>query len=236
VAFNVSEFSSKISQHGLSKDNLFILRITPPNFGEVINPADLIFFCKSVDLPAMNVDTVDIQRSGWGKIERMPAGLPYDQLQAIFMIDTGFKVKAFFHRWLQSVVNFDSANSSGSYNGLRPHQIAYKDDYVGTIEVIVYSYGNEEVTYVYKFFNAFPTNMGNITTSWESNDNIMTVPLTFTYDTFISDGVGPNTPYKGQTTSYSSLGGTIAPIINEIPIISSLSNAVDKFTTIANLI
>lgn len=236
MSFNISEFQSKVSQLGLSRDNLFILRITPPSsMNTIVDSRDLIFFCKSVDLPGINLDLVDFQRAGWGKTEKMPSGLPYDQLQAIFMIDSGFKVKAFFHRWMQSIVNYDSSNLNGAYQGMRPHQIAYKDKYVGTIEVIVYSYGSESVTYVYKFFNAFPTNMGNITTSWENNDSIMTVPITFSYDSFVVDGMGESELYQGDTTEYSSLGGTVGPIISQLPIIGSITNAIDKFTSILKI-
>jgi len=237
MAFNISDFQSKVAQYGLSRDNLFIVRITPPSsLGNVMPMQDLIFFCKSVDLPAFNIDTVDFQRQGWGKVEKMPNGLPYDQLQAIFMVDSGFRVKSFFHRWLQSVVNYDSSNANRAYNGMQPHQIAYKDKYVGTIEVIVYSYGTESVSYVYKFIDAFPTAIGNITTSWENNDTIMTIPITFSYDSFIADGMGASSAYEGPKTEFASLGGSVAPIISQIPIIGSLTQTVNKFTTVANTI
>lgn len=242
MAFNISDFQSKVSQYGLSRDNLFIVRITPPaSLNDIMPMQDLIFFCKSVDLPAISISTVDFQKEGWGKIEKMPASLPYDQLQSIFMVDAGFRVKAFFHRWMQSVINYNSSNSTQSYNGMRPHEIAYKNEYVGTVEVIVYSYGTESISYTYKFLNAFPTNMGNITTSWENNNTIMTVPISFSYDGYIADGFGESVQYAGGSTSYASLGGNsdsgsiIGQIVSRIPVVQSVRNLVDAFTTVRRL-
>lgn len=242
MAFNISDFSSKVNQYGLSRDNLFILKITPPSLGDIMPAQDLVFFCRSVDLPSLNISTTDIAHQGWGKPEKMPTQLPFDNLQAIFMIDSGFRVKAFFHRWIQSVINYDGGNVGQAYNGMKPYQIAYKQDYVGAIEVNVFSFGDESIKYTYKFFDAFPTTMGNITTAWENNDSIMSVPITFSYSTYIVDGMGASSPYQGPPTEFASLGGisgqqlgsTIGQAVDSILFGGAISQTVNQFTTVAN--
>jgi hypothetical protein len=239
MAFNISDFQTKLAKYGLSRDNLFIINITPPsNLGSVIPMSDLIFFCKSVDLPSITIETTPIQKEGWGRYEKMPTGMTPDQLQMIFMVDAGFKVKAFFHRWLQSIVNFNSSNSTQSYNGMRPHEVAYRNEYSGTVEVIVYSYNTESVNYTYQFSNAFPVSMGNITTSWENNDTIMTMPISFVYGGYTVAGFGESTQYQGNTTEFQSLGGNsvlgavVETVVSQLPTAESLTDTVNAWTTV----
>jgi hypothetical protein len=64
AGFNIQEFSSSISKHGVAKDNLFMVSITPPpalrNKGEEDSIVDdLRFFCRSVTLPEFDIQTTD---------------------------------------------------------------------------------------------------------------------------------------------------------------------------------
>lgn len=201
MTFNVSDFSAKLNQYGLARDNLFYVAISPPSFGADIPLEDLTFFCRSVELPGLGVNTVDIQSQGYGIAEKRPASMTFDNLNTIFMVDSYFKVKDFFHKWMQYIINFDNSRGyTTTINGARPFEFQYKDTYTGTITVYVYSYGSNTLQYVYKFENAFPTNLGSITTSWENNDNIMTLPVSFAYDIYNVDALSSSllTTYQGN--------------------------------------
>jgi hypothetical protein len=208
MPFNISNFSSKINKYGLARDNLFFVTITAPNLGSDMPQGDLSFFCRSVDLPSLSISTVDIMNQGYGLTEKRPSGLPFDNLNTVFMIDTDFRVKEFFHRWVQAIVNFD--NSKGfnrEYRGMLPFEVSYKDQYKGTVQVAVYSYQSESVKYVYKFDNAFPVGLGNITTAWENNDSIMAMPIQFAYDIYKVDGFGSSIKASRVNSSRGFGGG-----------------------------
>lgn len=192
MTFNISEFSAKLSKYGLAKDNLFFVQITPPQSLSTDMPeGDLSFFCRSIDLPAISISTSDVQTQGYGVSEKRPTGLPLDNLNAVFMVDSTFLIKQFYHRWVQSVVNFD--NSQGynvEYKGMFPYETAYKDTYVGKVVVYVYSYNERDIVYRYQFDNAYPVGIGNVTTAWENNDSVMVMPVQFAYDIYKVDGFG----------------------------------------------
>lgn len=208
MTFNISEFTSKINGYGLARDNLFFVLITPPQTGADMPANDLSFFCRSVDLPSITISSADIQNQGYGVFERRPTGMAKDDLNTVFMVDSTFRVKEFFHRWTQNVVNFD--NSQGfnvEYRGMLPSETNYKDNYTGTVTVFVYSYNSDQITYRYQFGNAYPLSLGNITTAWDNNDSIMVMPVQFTYDRYRVDGFGQSVRATRETQSRGFGGG-----------------------------
>ena len=225
MSFNISEFSSKINKHGLAKDNLFLVTITPPSGLNVEMPTgDLRFFCNSVALPALNITSAEVLHQGYGLSEKRPTGLPLDNLNTVFMVDSNFRVKEFFHRWMQSIVNFDTTNYEQEFRGMLPYEVAYKDTYVGTVTVEVYSFNDNAVKYVYTFGNAYPAAMGDITSAWSNNDAVMTVPIQFSYDRYTVDGFGQSSQTSRRNRSPGSLGGGVGGFVTRL---SSFGRALD---------
>ena len=78
MAFNINDFSAQVNKHGLAQTNLFIVRITPPpTFTGISDGAEdnsvslnlsreLQFFCRTVTLPELDVQTVDVQKQAFG--------------------------------------------------------------------------------------------------------------------------------------------------------------------------
>lgn len=199
MSFNISEFVSKTNKHGFAKNNLFIVRITgnapiqamlenATLSGRNMPLGDLVFYCRSADLPGFQVQTQDVFPQAFGTPDRRPASMQFQPFNSVFMVDSNFAVLKFFNRWIQSMVNYDKTNSLGEVNGALPFELGYKEDYTATIEVIVYSVNDEKITYTYRMENAYPVSTGNITTAWENSAEIMTLPVTFSYDTIKVDG------------------------------------------------
>ena len=192
MAFNVSEFKSKINDTGLAKTNLFFVTITLPSslrfIEQTIVTQELKFLCKTVDLPELNIQVADIKNKGYGPVQYSPVDIQYPSLTTMFMVDGDYAVVKFFHRWMQEIVNYDVSGGYASANrGINPYEFAYKEEYAGTVDVLMYS-PNDKKTYNYKFSNAFPVTIGNITSSWENVDEILSLPVTFAYDELQVDG------------------------------------------------
>jgi hypothetical protein len=192
MAFSISEFNSALNKHGLAKNNLFVLRI---QFGDnglagklleksKISTRDMVFLCRSVDLPEIAVQTQAFKPHGYGPSEQRPTGFELPLLPTVFMVDSNFAVLRFFHRWMQEIVNYDvdGGYSSVTDRGAKPYQFGYRDDYACTIEVTIYSQNQTDKTYTYKFYNAYPTTVGNIQVAWENAAEVMTLPIQFAYD------------------------------------------------------
>jgi len=192
MAFNIKDFSSTVNRSGgLATSNLFVMSITNPprsNFSnrfETEDARELSFLCRTVSIPGMELSTAEISPSGFGHKHRSPIGMQHGQLTAVFMVNSNFNTLSYFQKWMQSIINFDS--EGGSFGD--EYLMSYKDDYSTTITVDVYGKQENSNAYRYTFSNAYPTNTGEIQLAWENQAEIMTLPVTFTYDYMTTTGL-----------------------------------------------
>ena len=188
MAFNISDFSGRINGMGLAKSNLFVMDVSvPPSIQDAardIGLENLSFLCKSVSIPDITIGTSPYKQSGFGIPQQKANNFEFAPLTTVFMVDAKFGVLKFLNRWSQSVVNYDLSNGGTgvSSSGLQANHFAFKDEYVGTANVTMYSGNNTDNTYSYKFLNIYPTNIGGMTPSWENGAEILTVNVSFAYD------------------------------------------------------
>ena len=188
MAFNLSDFNSKIHEHGVAKSNLFFARIQLPRALEnTLNTIpiskDLEFYCRTVQLPEFDVITADVQPQGFGPVVRRPQSMNFPVVPATFMVDSNFGVMKLFHRWTQAIVNYDkSGGQFGSVNNAMPFEMGYKNEYATTMQVAVFSQNTRKVDYLYEFSGVYPVNVGNINVAWENAAEVMALPVGFTFD------------------------------------------------------
>jgi hypothetical protein len=201
MAFNIRDFSSTVNRSGgLATNNLFITTITNPSqpgFGnafELEDARELSFLCRTVSLPGMELSTAEISPSGFGHKHRSPIGMQHGQLTTVFMVNSNFNTLSYFQKWMQAIINFDS--EGGSFGD--EYLMSYKDDYATTITVDVYGKQEASNAFRYTFSNAYPTSMGEIQLAWENQAEIMTLPVTFTYDYVTTSGLTGNRPFVGD--------------------------------------
>lgn len=246
MTFSVSEFSSKINRYGVAKNNLFHVRMTPPaalgDIASQFNTRDIQFFCRAVDLPDMNVETTDVFQHGIGKSSKRPSGFHTGDLSTVFMVDSGFRVKEFFHRWIQSVFNYNTDNMQGEVYGKLPYEIGYKQDYVSEITVTAFSSNIPDQYYSYHFKNAFPTTVGAVSLAWENQNDILTMPVIFAHDGFTPLGARVG---EGTSSRFSRGTGLIERIldmdmayqtIRQFDMPESIQDAVNQYTTVSSML
>lgn len=255
MTFNVSQFAAKVNGTGLAKNNLFVANITPPLSVNLPIKNDLMFLCRSASIPGMDINVVEIKPQGWGKAEKRPTEFSKGGLTLTFMVDSNFAVSQFFHRWIQSIVNYNtlSGDISEDSAGKLPYEFEYKDNYVGDVEIIVYAENKDTNgyarTYTYKCMNAFPIAIGSIETAWENQAEIMVITVAFAYDSIAVSGMSETvissrstSPAIGQTTTGGALGGGISgatssgpiPLINTSSLPQDIQDAVNIVTAPLN--
>lgn len=244
MTFNISEFSARLSKNnGVAVSNLFMVRITPPlALLDQIGSNDLLFFCRAADIPGMNLQTVDYRPNAFGAIERRPVALPNEPLSTIFMVDGNFAIKSFFHRWMQLIVNYNNQNAHATQQDNQlPYEFGYKEDYASTVEVTMLTPADDGTRYTYTYHNAFPMNIGNVGVAWENSAEIMTMPVVFTYDKFLTSGTRSGL-LDNLLGRVNGLGVYVASLsafgvdVNNLQEIHSAQDLVNRLANIRNLL
>ena len=227
MAFDINNFKSKLNLYGgPSKTNLFEVRLTGSLNEDVIPAGDLVFFCKTVQIPGINFTLMENKPQGLGLPQSFPVGYTSEALNCIFILDTKHYVLSFFHLWMQNIINYDTTNLFAP-NALDPehfpHEINFRDDYEMDMEIIYY--GQDESRYHIKLRGVYPSQIGSINLSWDENDQIANLPVNFSYKEIKFDATS-----LGEVQSDISRGyiGLKQSVINA----GQIQSAVDAFTTI----
>lgn len=227
MAFNISEFSSVINKKGVALTNLFVARINFPlvNFGGILgnlSGREIPFFCRSVALPSMDVNVQTFKEQGYGTGVRRATGMEHGVVNAVFMIDADFEIKKLLHGWNQTIYNHGNGGSVlGGVDGRKIYEMNYKDDYSAQIEILVYSFHSDSITYQYKFNGAFPVSVGGVTLAWENGAEVMTIPVSFAYDSMSVEGAE-----YGSMSGIGS-GSSALSFLNSI---NTIGRAVDRLS------
>jgi hypothetical protein len=246
MAFNINEFKSKVNKYGVAKDNLFFVEITGPALGAEFPSTDLRFFCRSVEIPGLSAQTAEYQNQGHGHNEKRVTNMSFDDLQMIFMVDSGYRVQQYFHRWMQAIVNYDNRDYGREYNNMLPFEVAYKDNVKGRVTVSAFGQNDNRLSYTYQFDDAYPITIGTTSLSWENNDTLLTLPVAFTFSKFIPvKGVGVSSAATPRAQSKTLGGGksplqvassldTFGGVLEAFGVNNPIQDVVDRFTSVSS--
>lgn len=194
MAFSINEMLATINANGgISKASKFTVKITPPaSLGVADN--DLVFFCEAAHLPGLTFQTDDVKIAGYGNYEKRPHNVVFSDLPLMFFNDTDGKVLRFFHKWFQTVYNFNSGdNPSGTTQSLPINTFGYPKEYWGTVtlehydEVVASESESASTVVSYKFYQAFPISMQDVLISWNASDELVRIPVVMAFKWWESD-------------------------------------------------
>ena len=243
MAFNINEFRSQIASRGLAKSSLFYVTITVPasltnTLGSIMDSNTLSFFCDTASLPGMEFGTVDYKKHGYGKSYKRPVEFNESTLPLIFMVDAEFGVVKYFHRWFQSIFNYNNGSAvREDPQGKLPYEFEYHDNYAATIEIFVFSMNDTQKVYKYKFSKAYPMSIGEVNVAWEINDQIMKLPVTFEYDYMTTEAlewgsIRPDLSRQNGVLSYISAINSYGQAIAQVERPQSIQDAIVQLTNI----
>lgn len=163
---NISEFVSKF-QHG-ARPNLFKVEI--PFLGEGMK-----FFCKSASIPGMSFDNIPMNYQN--NTINIPGDLNYTPWQLTIVNDKGFKIRKDIERWMGAI------KSSFGTSGITNIKQAFKTCYVYQLD----EEGDEIMGYTLNY--CYPSNLGEITLSFESQNTIEEFTVEIVYSSFERTGL-----------------------------------------------
>lgn len=191
------------------RNNRFIVDIPLPEYLRDnrtqygVEDALLSLRCESVQLPGMNLITVDMPRIGIGPVESMVHNLTYGDITTTFLVDANSKIHRIFYDWMNTIINFQGSQGQSTLDreytlgSLKSYayEVGFKDSYRTDLVINVYdNYGtaaeepsNAESTVAnpvmrVRMFNCFPKAVPNIDLSWGVNDELvrLSIPWSFT--------------------------------------------------------
>lgn len=223
--FNIAKFKAEINSNGLMRTNKFLVRVHVPQ-GMQKNPTlfntarYLEYWCESVNIPGVSLATNEVRRYGYGNFEKKPYVAVNNDVNLSFISDSGGGIVTFFQQWVRMIVNFDMRNgiNPGTPNGVlsnqKPFEIAYKEEYVSDVQILVFNDHSDTPQLVYVLREAYPIFVGDIPLNWADTNTVARVPVTLAvYDWYnatldfnnLNNPPLPTTPYVDPRLSYDTV-------------------------------
>ena len=197
----ISAFKSKLAG-GAARPNLFEVEI--PSFpafvaGDWDNETreKFSFMAKAAALPASNVAQIEIPFRG--RVLKVAGDRTFDVWTVTIINDEDFKIRTAMEQWMNMLSKLD--NATGATNPSSYMVDAYVHQLGRGISKNSEGHGGQAEDYLaplrtYRFYDIFPTNVGQIDLSYESTDT----PEEFTVDfqvQYWSAGEGDQTGNEG---------------------------------------
>lgn len=222
MAYNISEFRSNISRHGILPTNKFLTVMTAPininlsSFSAIADTfntlaAERMIYLRTdqVRIPGMSVMASDNKRYGMGVNQKMAHNAQFTDIGMSFIADREGTIYRYFYSWLNQIIDF---NGTANYSGVPSYTVGYKDDYVTDIYIYVFDQSGT-IAKTVTIMDAFPTSINEINLDWNSNNTAMKINVNFTYRDWMVDNV--NTAFGNTLDSIlGAFGGNLGDILN----------------------
>ena len=149
------------------------------------------FLCKTAALPASNISPIDVPFRG--RILKVAGDRTFDVWTVNIINDEDFKLRTAFELWMNSISKLDNAtgatNPSSYMTDAYVHQLGRG---AGTLNSTTNSTASNDTTIAplrtYRFYDIFPTNVGQIDLSYDSSDTIEEYPVEFQVQYWTAQG------------------------------------------------
>jgi len=217
--FNVGNLVSTLSSSGgLLEPNMSLLEMTAP-LALAGDSRPVNFLCNSMNLPTRSMDVIDHKRHGYGVSDKRVQGGSYGDLVLSFFVSNDGEPIVFFNEWMDNIFYTDasSGQSAVSRNGTQVFNIRYRKSYTVDMSVLVFDKTQTQIL-KYTFYEAFPTNIGDVQLEWGTTDSFAVVGIPFTYRFYTIDKID-------RPVNSLSSGGILSEIKNGLGVVNRLLNS-----------
>jgi len=173
MANNLNNFISKLKSDGVARTNRFtVILNTPTSIIGTYDIQSMLMYCAQANLPGINMSSNPARI--FGETFEFPYEKIYAPLTLTFYVDTNMEIKKFFDEWYSAIQD--------PYT----REFGYYKDYTTNIQIFVQNVKNNDV-YSLNLFEAYPKTVNDIQLDYSSNNQIMTMSVTFAYRYFIAE-------------------------------------------------
>lgn len=201
---SVQKMSAVLNSLNIQHTNMYRVLIgTPPglfnlpivssnNFGDRGAPLRnnstqevLSFFCTDINLPGVSLATTEIRRHGIGPFEKKPYVPIMADTTFQFIADGEGFITQYFHEWIRYIINYSMGDKgmNGRRYSLNAYEVDYKVNYSTDIIIQIFDKTSRLVK-EYTLYEAYPLQIGEVQMSYASTDELMRLPVTFTFRDF----------------------------------------------------
>ena len=176
MAFDINTFTSNLVGGG-ALSSLFEVTIT----GKGLKGSEdkFQYLCKAASLPSSTITTSSV--TYMGRPITIPGNRDAQQWTNTIYNDEDMSVRNYLESWMETL-NSHSGNVRGS-------SMSKINSYTGTLTVSPLAKEGGGVLKVYKFQNAWPSSVADVTLDWETNE-IQTFDVTWEFSHWTSDSSG----------------------------------------------
>lgn len=220
MAFNINEMLGVLNEGGVSKASKFFVEIYPPRAFPV--DSSLFFLCDTATMPGLSWQADEFRMGGYGNIEKRPLSAVFTDVNLSFFNDSNSKVLSFFHQWMQAVYNFNqSINPAGTSKGVPMDTFSYPKEYYGIVNISHFDDAGENII-TYTLNEAYPIAIGDINVDWSASDQLVRVPISFTYTYWTAETLDPGYADARSQANYYASEATAARVDFELKAIREL--------------
>ena len=177
MAFDVGEFLSDITKHGVSKPSQFDVEFTHPSHFSLpaFSPEHLSFRCETAELPGRQIATTPYRIYGaTHPVAYNHTNLP---INLTFLCSEFLSEKVYFESWIEYIAGLTSNKPDDT-----PRMNAqYYDNYVADMEIHQFQMNQNTKIYSAKFIEIFPINVLPLTLDRKLQNEVHKVQVTFAY-------------------------------------------------------
>lgn len=181
-----NKFMSIVRQLGVMRTNLFFVSMQLPIVVKNKNEELITFMAEAINLPGVNFGTTQNRRYGFGGTQKYVNDVTFNDLTVSFICDGKGTTLGTFGEWMNKIVRFDELPQkiNVSKESLNPFFFEYKDNYIAPeFKITVFDETRKKII-VYEIFEAFPTQVSDITLNWGSTDEFARFTVNFSYTTW----------------------------------------------------
>lgn len=220
---NINEFKSRLQ--GGVRPNLFQVDINFPSASfdlggntQFPNQKKLAeagrYLCRSAQIPAANQGLIEVPFRG--RFLKIPGDRTFEPWTATFYNTTDFDLRAAFEQWINIGNKADEALGTFEFGGSGSFAEYFQDISIRQLDKNPASKGKQnavdggpnKVLREYKLIGAWPTSVGAINLSYDSNDQIEEFDVEFQYQ-YLDAGEKNFAQGEGEFTKLRNVGSKI---------------------------
>lgn len=180
--------------------------------------------------PGLSIATSELRPYGTGPTVKRPYGVNYQDVTFNYILDASSNQHAFFYRWMDHIVAHSGTPGAPFNNaaGMLAHQVGFLEDYAATITVWYFDEtfdrgtGQNPRQARANIIDAYPIFIGDIQYNWGGTDQLIRLPVTYTYSRWELEDVRVESDLNTSSNRATDIYGQLLKVGSALQSLSTL--------------